>query len=156
MLDDAGFDGDAPDFAKAARGFLIHDAANPVLRSSYKLPFADIVGGELKAIKSGVALPRAASTNPMRPLPCATRPSHRNCRRATSRKPISAGRNNWRSHRVARPRKNPGAISSANEAAVGKAMDHHESATKCIKDVLASNALTDDPDGDNDDPRSSS
>jgi hypothetical protein len=29
MLDDAGFDGDSPDVAKAARGFLIHDAANP-------------------------------------------------------------------------------------------------------------------------------
>jgi hypothetical protein len=27
-------------------------------------------------------------------------------------------------------------------------MDHHASATKCIKDVLDSNMLTDDPDGD--------
>jgi HK97 family phage prohead protease len=53
MLDDAGFDGDSPDAEKAARGFLIHDSANPLLRSSYKLPFADIVDGELKAIKGG-------------------------------------------------------------------------------------------------------
>jgi hypothetical protein len=52
MLDAAGFDGDNPDIAKAARGFLLHDAANPMLRSSYKLPFADIVDGELKAIKA--------------------------------------------------------------------------------------------------------
>lgn len=55
MLDDAGFDGDSPDAAKAARGFLIHDAASPTLRGSYKLPFADIVGGTLKAIKGGVS-----------------------------------------------------------------------------------------------------
>src|SRR6185369_951650 len=54
MLDDAGFGGDTPDIERAARGFLIHDAANPLLRSSYTLPFADIIDGELKAIKPGV------------------------------------------------------------------------------------------------------
>jgi hypothetical protein len=41
-------------------------------------------------------------------------------------------------------------ISSANAALLQKAMDHHESATKCIKDVLASNT-TDDPDDDDSD-----
>jgi HK97 family phage prohead protease len=38
-------------------------------------------------------------------------------------------------------------ISNANEALLKQAMDHHESASKCIKDVLASNA-TDDEDPD--------
>lgn len=37
-------------------------------------------------------------------------------------------------------------ISSANEALLKQVMDHHECATKCIKDVLASNATDDDPD----------
>jgi HK97 family phage prohead protease len=42
-------------------------------------------------------------------------------------------------------------ISSANRSLLQKAMDHHESATKCIKDVLGSNATDgDDPDGDDD------
>ncbi len=54
MLDDAGFDGDSPDLAKARRGFLAYDAGAPELRGSYKLPFADLVDGELKAMKGGV------------------------------------------------------------------------------------------------------
>jgi HK97 family phage prohead protease len=67
MLDAAGFDGDNPDAAKAARGFLIHDAANPDLRGSYKLPFADIVGGSLKAVKGGIGA--AASRLPQTDAP---------------------------------------------------------------------------------------
>lgn len=37
-------------------------------------------------------------------------------------------------------------ISSANKALLQQAMDHHESATKCIKDVLDSNATDGSPD----------
>ena len=51
---DAGFDGDHPDTAKAARAFLFHDSAHPTLKGSYKEPFADIVGGELKAVAGGL------------------------------------------------------------------------------------------------------
>ena len=54
IFDDAGFDGEHPDAEKAARAFLFHDSAHPTLRGSYKEPFADIVGGELKAIKGGL------------------------------------------------------------------------------------------------------
>lgn len=54
MLDAAGFNGDSPDPAKARRGFLTYDHHNPKLKGSYKLPFADLVGGELKALKSGI------------------------------------------------------------------------------------------------------
>lgn len=62
MLDDAGFNGSNPDPAKAKVGFLCYDAANPKQKSSYKEPFADIVGGTKKALKSG--LDAAASRLP--------------------------------------------------------------------------------------------
>lgn len=54
MLDAAGFNGDSPDPAKAKRGFLVWDHHNPKLKGSYKFPFADLVGGELKAVKGGI------------------------------------------------------------------------------------------------------
>lgn len=59
MLDAAGIGGENPDFAQARRGFLVVDAANPELRGSYHLPFADIVDGELVAMASGM---RAAAS----------------------------------------------------------------------------------------------
>lgn len=144
MLDDAGFDGDSPDFAKAARGFLIHDAANPVLRSSYKLPFADIVDGELKAIKPGVVA--AKSRLDQSDAPAIVRDEAKEVVDAYEQKTVSV------EVIVPAALKAGRRISSANEALLNKAMDHHESATKCIKDVLASNALEDDsgPDGDGD------
>ncbi len=55
MLDAAGIGGNSPDYAKACRGFLVCDTANPELRSGYKLPFADIMGGTLKADSSGIS-----------------------------------------------------------------------------------------------------
>lgn len=55
MLDAAGFDGDAPDAAKARKGFLVCDAANPTLRTSYKLPFADLVDGNLRVSAGSIA-----------------------------------------------------------------------------------------------------
>lgn len=138
MLDDAGFDGEAPDFAKAARGFLIHDAANPVLRSSYKLPFADIVDGELKAIKSGVAAAR--SRIDQSDAPAAVRDEAKEIADEYEQKTLSI-------ETIIAPESKAGRrISSANEDLLKKAVDHHESATKCIKDVLASNALEDDND----------
>lgn len=140
MLDDAGFDGDAPDFAKAVRGFLIHDAANPVLRSSYQLPFADIVDGELKAIKSGVAA--AKSRIDQSDAPEAVRSEAKDIVDEYEQKTIST-------EIIAPEVKSGRRISNANEALLKQAMDHHASATKCIKDVLDSNAAA-DPDGDGD------
>lgn len=67
MFDAAGFNGDSPDPAKAKRGFLAWDHHNPKLKGSYKLPFADIVGGELRAVKSGIAA--AASRLPDTDIP---------------------------------------------------------------------------------------
>lgn len=55
----AGFDGDNPDSSQARKGFLIYDASNPALKASYKLPFADIIGGEMKAVAGGI---RAAAS----------------------------------------------------------------------------------------------
>ncbi len=51
---DAGFSGDSPDAAKARRGFLLYDSANPTLTASYKLPFASVEGGMLKANAVGI------------------------------------------------------------------------------------------------------
>lgn len=67
ILDDAGFNGNSPDPAKAKRGFLAWDHHNPNLKGSYKLPFADLVGGELKAVKGGIDA--AASRLPQTDIP---------------------------------------------------------------------------------------
>ena len=54
MLAAAGFDGNSPDPAMAKRGFLAWDHHNPNLKGSYKLPFADMVGGVLTALRNGI------------------------------------------------------------------------------------------------------
>jgi HK97 family phage prohead protease len=146
MLDAAGFDGDAPDAAKAARGFLIHDAANPTLRSSYALPFADIIDGELKAVKPGIVA--AKSRIDQSDAPAAVRAEAKEIADEYDLKEVVAVEKI-----IGVPEEKAGRrISSANEAKLKAAMDHHASATQCIKDVLDSNAAAEDPDGDNDDP----
>jgi HK97 family phage prohead protease len=169
MLDEAGFDGDNPDAAKAARGFLIHDAANPTLRGSYKLPFADIVGGTLKAVKGGIDA--ASSRLPQTDAPAAVLDDAKgvvaayekafgeaksadpadmppgNCGLA---KDTECGMKNIAQCAVHAPPKDKTTtapenksgrrISTANEALLKEAMDHHASATKCIQTVLDSNA----------------
>lgn len=46
--------GDAPN-AKYRRAFLWYDAENPDLYGSYKLPFADVIDGELTAVFRGIS-----------------------------------------------------------------------------------------------------
>jgi HK97 family phage prohead protease len=146
MLDAAGFDGDHPDAAHAARGFLIHDAANPMLRGSYKLPFADIVGGELKAVKGGISAAKARLDQTDAPADVLDEAGD-----VIDGYENRIGQGNNGDKTIAGSEKSGRRISSANEALLRKAMDHHESATKCIKDVLDSNAAgEDDPDGDGD------
>lgn len=143
MLDAAGFDGDSPDAAKAARGFLIHDAANPDLRGSYKLPFADIVGGALKAVKRGVSAAKGRLDQTDAPKDVLSEAGavidHYEKRfgdeKVAPAETTKAGRR----------------ISAANEAKLREALDHHESASACIKDVLASNETDDDDSGTGDD-----
>lgn len=67
ILDWAGFSGDEPDSVKARKGFLTYDSANPDLKGSYKLPFADIIDGELKAMPAGIRA--AASRLPQTDIP---------------------------------------------------------------------------------------
>lgn len=67
LLDAAGFTGEHPDADKARRGFLVYDKGNPTLKGSYKLPFADMVGGELKAVAGGIDA--AASRLPQTDVP---------------------------------------------------------------------------------------
>ena len=71
ILDDAGFNGESPDPAKAKLGFLAWDHHNPKLKGSYKLPFADIVSGKLTALKSGIDA--AASRLPDTDIPDAVK-----------------------------------------------------------------------------------
>ena len=59
VLDACNFDSDSPNMAKAKKAFLFHDMSAPDMRGSYKDPFADMVGGELKAVRGGV---RAAAS----------------------------------------------------------------------------------------------
>lgn len=145
MLDAAGFDGESPDAAKASKGFLIHDEANPTLRSSYKLPFADIVGGELKAVKAGISAAKGRLDQTDAPASVLddasaviddyeTKISNEGSEKTIADVTVKAGRK----------------VSAANEALLMKAMDHHASATECLKQVLASNT-PDDPDMDGDD-----
>lgn len=59
--------GDEFEPAKARRGFLVYNAAEPKLRGSYKLPIAHVVDGELKVPKG--AIRAAASRLPQADLP---------------------------------------------------------------------------------------
>jgi signal peptide peptidase SppA len=63
MLDAAGIGGRNPRPEVARRGFALYDAQNPNTRAGYKLPFADIVGGQLVVLKAGVdsAIPGLAA-----------------------------------------------------------------------------------------------
>jgi ATP-dependent Clp endopeptidase proteolytic subunit ClpP len=54
MLDAAGFNDDAPDPGKAKQGFLVWDHHNSNMKGAYKLPFADVVDGDLVAVADGV------------------------------------------------------------------------------------------------------
>jgi hypothetical protein len=139
MLDAAGFDGDHPDAGKAARGFLIHDEANPTLRGSYKLPFADIVGDTLKAKKDGISA--AKGRLDQTDAPAAVLDEASSIIDAYEKR-IAADKTN-----PAPEIKSGRRINSANEALLREAMDHHASATKCIQNVLDSNTSDDgDPD----------
>ena len=55
----AGFNGNSPDAAKARRAFLVYDANAEDLKGSYKLPFADVIDGNLTAVGGGL---RAAAS----------------------------------------------------------------------------------------------
>lgn len=63
----AGFNDGHPDPAKAKSGFLVCDVNNLTLKGSYKLPFARIQDGRLRAIASGVRA--AASRLPQTDIP---------------------------------------------------------------------------------------
>lgn len=67
IFDAAGIGGDDPDLSMVRRAFLVYDSANPTLRGSYKLPFADISGGRLRASPAG--LRAAASRLPQTDIP---------------------------------------------------------------------------------------
>lgn len=49
----AGWD-EHPDPRKARRGFFAYDDEGPEKKTAYKLPFADVIGGRLKAVPRGI------------------------------------------------------------------------------------------------------
>ncbi|HVJ44731.1 MAG TPA: hypothetical protein VM639_24755 [Dongiaceae bacterium] len=59
MLDDAEGEDGKIDATKAKRGFLVYDLKNAAERGGYKLPFAELIDGELKAMPGGL---RAAAS----------------------------------------------------------------------------------------------
>lgn len=63
----AGFDDGDPDPQMARKAFLVYDDENPTLKGGYKLPFADIMGGRLRAMPAG--LRAAASRLPQTDIP---------------------------------------------------------------------------------------
>jgi signal peptide peptidase SppA len=54
MLDAGGIGGNDPRPVAAKRGFLLYDAANPNLRSSYQLAFANRIDNKLTAVAAGL------------------------------------------------------------------------------------------------------
>lgn len=49
----AGWEAD-PDPGKARKAFFAYDADEPENKTAYKLPFAEVVGGRLKAVPRGI------------------------------------------------------------------------------------------------------
>ena len=65
IFEAAGFNDGDPDPEMARRAFLVYDDSAPNLKGSYKLPFADVIGGQLRAMPAGLRgassrLPQAA------------------------------------------------------------------------------------------------
>ena len=52
----AGFDGPNPDYSIARKAFLVYDAANPELKSSYKMLIADVIDGKLQVTEGAINL----------------------------------------------------------------------------------------------------
>ncbi len=50
----AGFNGDNPDPKKAQRAFFAFDDEKPENKTAYKLPFATVIDGELKAVPRAI------------------------------------------------------------------------------------------------------
>ena len=68
VLEWAGFYGDNPSPEKARRGFFIYDADASDNKTGYKLPFADMVDGQPKAVPSGLSAVAGALRGARTPL----------------------------------------------------------------------------------------
>lgn len=163
MFAAAGFDGDSPDSAKVRRGFLVYDSANPDLKGSYKLPFADVVDGGLKAIPSGIRA--AAGRLQQTDAPQEVLDNARNILDDYEEKMGSGDGEAATIEDIIGKAGN--VLSSANRALLTKAadcmggamdshqkaMDLHQQASDCVKSVMSSAGMMDD-DGDEMDPAS--
>ena len=50
----AGWETEQPDYTLARRGFFAYDDEAPENKTAYKMPFAAVIGGRLKAVPRGV------------------------------------------------------------------------------------------------------
>jgi len=118
---------------------LIYDAAAPALKGSYKLPFADIIGGALKAVDGGLsaAASRLMQTDaPKSALDEARAVLDEYAKRDAAEK---AARSVTRSGRQ---------ISAANAEILREAIVHHQTGIDRIKTVLAGELPPDDTSSD--------
>lgn len=148
--------GDDFDPAVARKGFLAYDASAPKLRGSYKLPFAQLVEGELKAMASGVRA--AASRLPDTDVPDTVRQAargvldHYEAAMTDGDKAVEALLLKIEPAEVrtavAAALKAGRRISAATKAALAEAMGHHAAMGKCIKDLMDGDGADDgEPDG---------
>jgi HK97 family phage prohead protease len=175
-----GFDGDDPDTAKARRAFLAYDASAPKKRGSYKLPFAKLVDGELKASAAGIRA--AASRLPDTDIPQGVKDEGRKvldgyeAKMGADDKAFEAsatalvtlfkngamGADEFadRLKRLARAGR---VLSAENEKKLQQAHDciraaheHCNTAIDCVRSVIDANHKPDDDDPDDDDPEQAS
>lgn len=154
--------GDDFDPAIACKGFLAYDASAPKLRGSYKLPFAHVDGGELKAMASGIHA--AASRLPQTDIPDSVKTSartvldHYEAAMKPDDKAIEVHLHEMEAagfaKAVAAVRKAGRRISAATKAKMKAASDihdaYHDAMTKSFADMM--DEPDDEPDGDPDDP----
>lgn len=129
----AGFDGDTPDADMARSGFLLYDAANPGRKGSYRLPFCDIVEGELKAVSAGL---NAA----------AARLSSQDVPQEVLAEAKSVVDGYVAVQRAGRK------ISAETATKLNEAIGHHEAATACLRSLLGENGANVDAPEDVGDP----
>lgn len=125
----AGFDGDSPDTEMARSAFLAYDSAAPTLRASYKLPFCDVVDGELKAMPGGIR--RAGeSMEGGADIADDVQAAARNVMDGYEARIAEAAE-------VAVTTKIGAAVSAARKAMLQEAKGHHQSAMDCMAKATA-------------------
>lgn len=140
--------GDDFDPSIARKGFLAYDAAAPKLRGSYKLPFAHVENGAMRAMASGIRA--AASRLPQTDIPDGVKSTakavldhyeekmgDKTISEIFSRLKIEIDHETLR-ELDALVAKAGRKVSAATKAKLQEAMGHHEAMGKCMQDIMDS------------------